>query len=115
VGAELMPMLVQGYASSIGAKAVKAVGANPQEMQIRLTDANEREIVTVDLQLYDTEQAIAALGDGTVQIAMADRPITEEEVALLANRGLPNIRSAPHEHVIALDGLVIVVSEGNPA
>lgn len=115
VGAELMPLLVQGYADSIGAKAVKAVGANPLEMQIRLTDANENEIATVELQRYGTEQAIAGLANGTVQIAMADRPITGEEEAQLASGGLPNIRSAAHEHVIALDGLVIVVSDDNPA
>lgn len=115
VGAELMPLLVQGYASSIGAKAVKAVGANPLEMQIRLTDANEQEIATFDLQRYGTEQAVAGLGNGTVQIAMADRPLTEPESQLLASSGLPNIRSAQHEHVIALDGLVIVVADDNPA
>ena len=115
IGAELMPLLVQGYAASIGAKAVKAVGANPLEMQIRLTDATESEIATIDLQRYGTDQAIAGLANGTVQIVMADRPVTDEEVALLANGGLSNIRSAPHEHVIALDGLVIVVSEDNPA
>ncbi len=115
VGAELMPLLVQGYANSIGAKAVRAVGANPLEMQIRLTDANDREITLVELHRYGTDQAFQGLANGSVEIVMADRPVTEDEVAMLARAGLTDIRSPAHEHVIALDGLAIVVSEDNPA
>ena len=68
-----------------------------------------------DLKRYGTATAFAALQDGSAQIGMASRPITDEEAARLAAAGTPNIRGPQNEHVLALDGLIVIVAQDNPA
>jgi phosphate transport system substrate-binding protein len=115
VGWELMPALIRGYAASIGAATVTMAGANPLEEQYRLKDANGAETAIFDLRRYGTPTAFTALENGTAQIGMASRPVTDEEAARLARTGTPNVRSPQHEHVLALDGLLVIVAQDNPA
>src|SRR5262245_9828706 len=115
VGWELMPALIRGYAGSIGGATATTAGANPLEEQYRLRDSSGREAGVFDLKRYGTDTAFAALENGTAQIGMASRPISDEEALRLARAGTPNIRSPQHEHVLALDGLLVIVAQDNPA
>ena len=56
-------------------------------MQIRLTDANDREITLVDCTGMERIRRFQGLANGSVEIVMADRPVTEDEVAMLARAG----------------------------
>jgi phosphate transport system substrate-binding protein len=115
VGWELMPALIRGYADSIGAAVATVAGANPLEERYKLTDGRGAETGIFDLKRYGTDTAFNALEDGTAQIGMASRPVNDEEAARLARAGTANLRSPQHEHVLALDGLLIIVSQENPA
>lgn len=115
VGWELMPALIRGYAASIGAPIVTNAGANPLEERYRLKNAGGAEVAIFDLKRYGTNTAFASLEDGKAQIGMASRPIADDEVSRLAKAGTPNMRSQQHEHVLALDGLLVIVAQDNPA
>jgi phosphate transport system substrate-binding protein len=114
VGWELMPSLIKAYAASIGAPILVSAGANPLEERYRLKNPTGGETI-IDLKRYGTPTAFAALEDGSAQIGMASRPVTDEEVARLARVGTPNVRTPQYEHVIALDGLLVIVAQDNPA
>jgi phosphate transport system substrate-binding protein len=115
VGWELMPALIKGYAASVGAPFVVNAGANPLEERYRLKDARGADSAIFDLKRYGTNSAFTALEEGKAQIGMASRPVADEEAARLARAGTPNARSPQHEHVLALDGLLVIVAQDNPA
>jgi phosphate transport system substrate-binding protein len=115
VGWELMPAVLRAYAAKIGATPRTLAGANPLEERLKLVDATGAETVIFDLKRYGTPTAFTGLADGTAHIGMASRPVTDEEVARLTAAGTPNVRSPQNEHVLALDGLIVAVSQDNPA
>jgi phosphate transport system substrate-binding protein len=115
VGWELMPALIRGYAARVGANTSVLAGTNPLEERYKLIGGNGGQIGIFDLKRYGTHTAFTALEDGSAQIGMASRPINDEEAARLARAGTPNVRSPQHEHVLGLDGLLIIVSQDNPA
>jgi phosphate transport system substrate-binding protein len=115
IGWELMPALVKAYAASINAPLVTNAGANPLEELYRLRDARGAEAAVIDLKRYGSNSAFTSLEDGSAQIGMASRPISDEEALRLARTGTPNVRSPQHEHVLALDGLLAIVAQDNPA
>ena len=46
---------------------------------------------------------------------MSSRPIKDKEVTKLRDIGFGNMRAAGHEHIIGLDGLLVLVAPDNPA
>jgi phosphate transport system substrate-binding protein len=115
VGWELMPALIKAYAASVGAPFVVNAGANPLEERYRLKNTGGADTAIFDLRRYGTNTAFTALEEGKAQIGMASRPITDEEAVRLAKSGTPNVRSPQHEHVLALDGLLVIAAQDNPA
>lgn len=115
VGWELMPALILTYVDKIGGSVRTVPGANPLEESHKVIDAKGREIVVFDLKRYGTPTAFDGLEDGSAQIGIASRPINDQEAARLARAGTPGIRSPQHEHVLGLDGLVVIVAQDNPA
>jgi phosphate transport system substrate-binding protein len=115
IGWELMPALIKAYATSISAPLVTNAGANPLEELYKLKGPGGAEAAVFDLKRYGSNSAFSALEDGSAQIGMASRPITDEEVARLLKAGTPNVRSPQNEHVLALDGLLVIVAQDNPA
>ncbi|MBO0764301.1 MAG: phosphate ABC transporter substrate-binding/OmpA family protein [Hyphomicrobiaceae bacterium] len=115
IGWDLMPALIRAYAERLGGTTNTLAGANPLEERYKLLDANGREAAVFDLKRYGTPTAFAGLEEGSAQIGMASRPINDEEAARLIRAGTPNIRSPQYEHVLGLDGLVVIVAQDNPA
>ena len=115
VGWELMPALIRAYAERIGGSISTTPGNNPLEELYRVKDAKARDIVLFDLKRYGTPSGFDALEDGSAQIGVASRPVNEQEAARLAKVGLAAIRTPQHEHVLGLDGLVIIVAQDSPA
>jgi phosphate transport system substrate-binding protein len=115
LGWELMPALIRAYAERIGGRVSAVPGNNPLEELYRVTDARGRDIVHFDLKRYGTPTAFDALEAGSAQIGVASRPINDQEAARVAKAGTVGIRTPQHEHVLGLDGLVIIVAQDNPA
>lgn len=108
IGEGLFPALAEGYADSVGAKLVREVGTAPNEQVLRFIDSEYRELAAIELRAHDTASGFAALAGGAAVIGLASRRMTGPE------GGLPDLRDTPNEHILALDGLAVIVHPDNP-
>lgn len=115
IGGQLMPALVQAYAQAVGAKTTKIVGENPLDLTLKMTDAKGTETGVVELHRHGSTTAFTGFEQKAVDIGMASRPIKPEEAAKLAALGLGDMKSPANEHVLGLDGLLVLVAPGNTA
>lgn len=112
VGAKLAPELAKRY--------LLAKGLDPVRIQPRNTD-NEYRVVGyhgggqaafIDIAAHGSSTGFRALNQGDANIAMASRPIKAKEKKLL--QALGNLSSSSAEHVVAIDGLAVIVHPDNP-
>ena len=115
IGNALMPALVEGFARKNGFQTEKVVGQDPLDLMIKITDNNGREIAAVDLRRHGSSTSFRQLESKAVEIGMSSRAIKEAEIQKLAAAGLGNMKQPSHEHVLGLDGLMVIVSEENTA
>jgi phosphate transport system substrate-binding protein len=108
IGAQLMPALVEHYAASKGLAVERVIGAQPEQVELRLREKGGRPEI-IELHSYGTGTGIPGLAQAKAQLAMLSRPITDEETKLMAAS-----KQTAQPHVIALDGLVVFVSRNNP-
>ncbi|MGP4845888.1 substrate-binding domain-containing protein [Marinobacter sp. 1Y8] len=111
IGARLAPALIEGYLAAQGGR----------DISTRPTQIENEQIINGKLADKAFEAKVAAHGSGTgfsglksgeSDIAAASRPAKEKEVALLAR--MADLRDNKSEHVIAIDGLAILVHPDNP-
>jgi phosphate transport system substrate-binding protein len=113
IGAELMPRLIEAYAQSRNERARISNGDAPDVFEIRIVGNDGRNRATIDLQARGSGTATPGLLTGKAVIGMASRPLNEAELTQLADRGFGDMRSPGREHVVALDGIVVIVSPTN--
>lgn len=112
VGAKLAPMLIAGLFEAQGLSSVRIAPASKEnEQRISATDGTGRTLYAL-VAAHGTGTGFAGLKDGSADLAAASRPIKNSEHASLSNLG--DLRSADAEHVIAIDGLAIIVNPNNP-
>jgi len=114
IGNGLMPALIEAYAEASGLTMTQAPGADPEGLTVKLSPIQGRTAATIDLRRQGSSTAFKELRAGTAEIGMASRPIKDQEVADFAAAGFGNMRDAAHEHILALDGLVVLVAPDNP-
>ncbi len=112
IGASLMPALLLGYADSLDGDLVQARSGSALEMKILSPDGVD--LASVNLKSDASADAFSALLKGEAEIGMSARPIRDAEVDAFRRNGIEDMTDPEHERVLALDGLVIVVSPSNP-
>jgi phosphate transport system substrate-binding protein len=113
IGAELMPRLIEAYAQSRNERVRISNGDAPDVSEIRVVGNDGRDRAAIDLQARGSGTATPGLLSGKAVIGMASRPLNEAELTQLADRGLADMRSPSSEHVLALDGIIVIVSPAN--
>lgn len=111
VGASLMKSLLVNYLEAKGASKVRAVPLST-ENEYRVEGLVKGLPVFVEVAAHGSSTGFKALLGSSTDIAMSSRPIKGKEVDGLA--GFGNMRSFDAEHVIAIDGLAVVVHRNNP-
>ncbi|MCU0754242.1 MAG: phosphate ABC transporter substrate-binding/OmpA family protein [Xanthomonadales bacterium] len=108
IGARLAPALVEGWLAAEGYREIRRETTAPEELRIR-GEHPQRGTLTVEVHAHGTSTGYRDLLAGAADIAMSSRPATasEREAALAANLG--DLADPRQEHVLALDGLGIVV------
>ena len=108
VGEELAPALVKNYLTARGGTdiAVKTTDV-PLETNIEATVDGQR--VAVEIHAHGSSTAFMDLESGTTDIGMSSRKIKTEEVTNLATTQ-GDLSRVEAEHIIALDGLAVVVN-----
>ena len=113
VGEQLVPELVEGYVDILGGTAAEwQEGAAPNEKALQLGQSANGLPDVVDVRAHGSSTAFPALAQTQADIGMSSRSIKDDEASLLATLG--DMRSADAEHILALDGLAIIVHPDNP-
>jgi phosphate transport system substrate-binding protein len=114
IGARLMPALVEAFASSIGAKPVTLVGNQPEEVAIRLQTQAGGTLASIGVHAHGSGTAVPGLIKKEALLGMLSRPIDAKEIEALKAAGIADLRGTEAEHVLALDGVLVLTAPDNP-
>jgi phosphate transport system substrate-binding protein len=112
IGERLMPMLIDAFGS-------KHLGVEPQS---KITGKEEQEITlrspagtqaVINFAAHGSGTATPGLVEGKAVIGMASRALNDAETKLIDERFKVPIRAAGNEHVLALDGIAVIVHPDN--
>jgi phosphate transport system substrate-binding protein len=113
IGAALAPRLVEAWFASMGASGVVSTPRREDGKAVPETVVHADlggQSLNVEIRAHGSSDAFAHLGDGSADIGMASRQIRPAEKLLLAALG--DMGSQDNEHVIALDGIAVIVAPG---
>jgi phosphate transport system substrate-binding protein len=113
IGARLIPHLIAEYAEDQNWQS--STDACNGEIRLAPQGKPSQTALIVDCHATGSDTGIPELAEGHADIAMVSRPIKPDEVTQMRMRGYPRITTALQEHVLALDGVSIIVSDHNPA
>ena len=111
IGAELGPALAEAFLKKETGTAAVLKHLADDEMRIE-SRTNDGEIDAIEIHAHGSSTAFKDLASGACDVGMASRRIRPDEVASLAALG--PMASAASEHVIALDGIAVLVNPANP-
>lgn len=114
IGDVLAPKLLASFLRAQGATEVlelQGTGADKSHHDIRAKWPGHWQPVVYSIVANGSGNAFKALAASRAQIGMASRPVKNDEVASLADKG--DMRSPACESIVALDGLAIIVNNSN--
>ena len=111
MGNELAPKLALGFLSHAGSSDGKIDESGKAKNKIVVSGHVKGELVTFAIDYPGSSAAFQCLGAKACDIGMASRPINGEEIDKL--KPLFEIPSAATEHVVAMDGIAVVVNRAN--
>lgn len=115
VGAQLAPKLVAAFLQKHGFTDVEIQplpGENHQQVIGRWQTRTAGYSVAVVIEAKGSSTGFRSLGLGRADLAASSRPIKNKEVKQLVKLG--DMRSRDNEHIIAIDGLAVIVNPSNP-
>ncbi len=115
IGQGMMPLMMTGFAASLDADAEVANTAAGETIATLIDDGGfGDEIGSFLVKSTDDDSAFSALLDGSAQIGMSSRRITQDEARALRADGAGSMVSASQEHIVAVDSMVVVTHPSNP-
>lgn len=110
IGASLAPRLVVDFLEKQKQGEIENIKMLENEM--RIVSRNGDAAVSVDIEAHGSSTGFKGLLNGVAQIAASSRPIKAQEITQLNSLGVAD--SLASEHVIALDGVAVIVHVDNP-
>ncbi|MEL6280355.1 MAG: phosphate ABC transporter substrate-binding/OmpA family protein [Pseudomonadota bacterium] len=112
----LMPLLLTGYAGSLGAEISTSETPNAgQFLSNFVADQGFGDPVGSYLVTPGTtSDAFAGLLDGSADVGLASRRITPDEARSLRDAGAGNMIDRRQEHIVAVDSIVVIAHPDNP-
>ena len=108
IGGELAPALVDAFFTRKGARSVeRKPGASPRQTSLSTGS------LTVSIEAAGTATGFTGIAEEQCDIAMASRPMSDTERSALARKRIGDLRAPATEHVIALDGIAVIVHSNN--
>ncbi len=111
VGASLMKNLLLAYFESKQGSDIRAHDLSV-ENEYRVEAVINGELVYVNVAAHGSSTAFKGMLSGAADVGMASRRIKDKEVRGLEFKG--NMRDFAAEHVVAIDGLAVIVNQRNP-
>lgn len=113
IGSTLMPELIEAYSETQSVSVERRAGNEASQLVMRLKNNTGQDLAEIDLRAEGSSEAFSALISGEAAIGMSSRKVSDIEVAALETAGIKEITRAGTEHVLALDGLIVIVSREN--
>ena len=116
IGQGIMPLLMAGWAYSMGAEAEVENGPmDGSTVASLVADAGFGDPVgTYLIQASTSDDAFTALLDGEADVGMSARRIRPSEARALRADGAGNMVSVKQERIVAVDPVTVIVNPGNP-
>lgn len=112
LGAALVPDLAKKYLELIGANSIHIVREELEVESVVQGKLKSGKLVEIELKAHGSSTGFADMKADHCDIAAASRRIKDKERLALARFG--DLRSFASEHIIALDGISIIVNRSNP-
>ncbi|MCG8687572.1 MAG: PstS family phosphate ABC transporter substrate-binding protein [Desulfobacterales bacterium] len=110
IGAKLMPALAVRYMEMNGYQLVnKEKGAGENEFFI--VGAKDNDVHRIEIKAHGSSTGFKSLKSKACDIGMASRRIKKKEVDGL--KALGDMTSIKNEHILAIDGIAIIVNKAN--
>jgi phosphate transport system substrate-binding protein len=113
IGAELAPALAEAFLKRRTAAPTIVRRTAPDETVVEAREGT-RTVDAIAIEAHGTATGFRDLADGRCDVAMASRRIRDDEASAAAQSGRGALSSAAAEHVIALDGIAVIVNPVNP-
>lgn len=110
IGQRLAPALAREWATARGYTLVDTRTTIAEEVTLVTTRGSER--LDIQIHSHGTGTGFADLLAGRADLWMASRPVTAAELGQAEPIG--DLLSPSQEHVVALDGLAVIVNPANP-
>jgi len=112
IGAELAPSLAEEFLKKNGAVRTRRVPGKDHEEMLVEGIMEGRRNRAVEIKAHGSTTAFEGLETNACDIGMSSRRIKDDEVKKLAPLG--SLTSRASEHVLALDGVAVIVNSANP-
>jgi phosphate transport system substrate-binding protein len=113
IGETLMPAVIEAYAAERGYRVTKTV-LDDTHFIYALTEISGAPVAEIALRASSTAEGIADLLAREADVALALRPVTAQEAAMVAEAGVGDLSRPERSQILGLDALVAAVSPGNP-
>ncbi|NSX53372.1 substrate-binding domain-containing protein [Sulfitobacter sp. 1151] len=110
LGEGLIPELIRAYSAELGADLDTSRNGNAA-VEYELSGPAE---ASITIATSNSTGGLRALLDGDASFALSTRPARNRELRNFEAAGLGVLNSSDQENIVALDGLVLVTSPGNP-
>lgn len=111
VGAKLAPALARGYLEELGATSIQVL-PTAVENEVKITGTKDNTVKIIEIAAHGSSTGFKSLAADQCDIGMASRKIKDKEVKMLESLG--DMTSTASEHVLALDGIAVIVNQANP-
>src|SRR5271166_3169557 len=113
IGSKLIASLLEGFLRQEGWSNITRVpGKDPDEYSLQGVVSGTSGVQSVQVEARGSATAFDSLAKAACDIGMSSRKIKPAEQAMLSALG--DMTSPACEHVLALDGIAILVNKGNP-
>ncbi len=113
IGARLLPRLLEDFAFVSGETALR-VDHGTAGWTYFISDAAQVPVARIQTDLTNTAAGFDALLHEKADFVLATRKATEEESRAILDAGLGDLSNPYRKQILALDGLIFVVSKQNP-
>ncbi len=115
IGTDYMPQLLQAYAQSRGLSVERTIGADQRDIEFKLKTPDGRTVGQFNVRRRGVSSGYAELAKGNVDLVWTSARMTDVQAQSLTAAGVPELRVNGSEHVFALDSMVVLVANDNPA
>lgn len=112
IGANLGPALVAAMMAEQGLHSIHSVPATPPNEHTLIGTNAQGQHIRIEVAAHGSGTGFSALKAGQADVVASSRPIKDRELVELESLG--DLKSPAAEHVIAIDGLAIILHPDNP-